>query len=196
VLPTLLPIVVLLLATAAFGNEIEDHTLPYLTMKPIGRWRIVLEKWAAIVLVALPVLLLGLALAAAVASRRPADTASRVAAAPDVWPLLGAMAASTVVGVALLSSVFLAVSLLVPRALLAGMVYVFAWESLLGRLLPGVKSASIRHAAESVFVAVLADPRVTVEDGATIRGAVAVAAGVSLAALALAVVRLRTMNQE
>ena len=30
--PTLLPIVALLLATSAFGNELEDRTLPYLTL--------------------------------------------------------------------------------------------------------------------------------------------------------------------
>jgi len=52
-LPTLLPIGVLLLATSAFGNELEDRTLPYLTMKPWGRWRIVLEKWLATIVVAL-----------------------------------------------------------------------------------------------------------------------------------------------
>lgn len=196
VLPTLLPIVVLLLATAAFGNELEDRTLPYLTMKPVGRWRIVLEKWLAVLAVALPVMLIGLALATLVAGRNPVDTASRIAAPADLWPLLGATAAATAVGVVLLASVFLAVSLLVPRALLAGMVYVFAWESLLGRLLPGVKSASIRHAAESVFVGVLADPGVTLEDAATIRGALVAAAVISLVSLALSVLRLRTMNLE
>ncbi|MBA2598203.1 MAG: hypothetical protein H0V00_16395, partial [Chloroflexia bacterium] len=32
IVPTLLPIVVLLPATAAFGDELEDGTLPYLLM--------------------------------------------------------------------------------------------------------------------------------------------------------------------
>lgn len=195
-LPTLLPIVVLLLATAAFGNELEDRTLPYLTMKPIGRWRIVVEKWLAVLVVALPMLLLGLALSVAIAGRRPADTASRVASSTDLWPLLGAMAAATTVGLVLLASVFLAIGLLVPRALLAGMVYVFAWESLLGRLLPGVKSASIRHAAESVFVGLLADPQVRLDDAATMRGALTASIIVTVVSLVLAALRLRTMNLE
>ncbi|MGI9252564.1 MAG: ABC transporter permease subunit, partial [Thermomicrobiales bacterium] len=59
--PTLIPIVALLLATSAFGNEIEDRTLPYLTMKPVSRGRIVIEKWLATLLVAMPALVFGLA---------------------------------------------------------------------------------------------------------------------------------------
>lgn len=196
VLPTLLPIAVLLVATAAFGNEIEDRTLPYLTMKPLARWRIVLEKWVAVLLVALPMMLVGVAVTTLVAGRGPTDTASRVATTANLWPLFGAMAAGTAVATLLLASVFLLVSLVAPRALLAGVIYVFAWESLLGRFLPGVQNVSIRHAAESVFVAVLADPRVTLNEAATLRGALVTTAVVSLGALVLATFRLRTMNQE
>lgn len=196
VLPTLLPIAVLLVATAALGNEIEDRTLPYLTMKPLGRWRIVLEKWAAVLLVALPMMLVGVAVTILVAGRGPTDTASRVAATSNLWPLFGAMAAGTAVATLLLASVFLLVSLVAPRALLAGVIYVFAWESLLGRFLPGVQNISIRHAAESVFVAVLADPRVTLGESATLRGALVTTAVVSVLALVLSTLRLRTMDQE
>ncbi len=195
-LPTLLPIGVLLLATSAFGNELEDRTLPYLTMKPWGRWRIVLEKWLATTVVALPLLLGGLALTTLVASRGPAETASRVAPDTALGPLLGAMVGATAAGTVLLASVFLLVSLLVPRALLAGMVYVFAWESLLGRFLPGVKAVSIRHAAESIFVALLGDPAVTVEGASTLRGALLAVAIVSVVSLALAAWRLRSMDLE
>src|SRR5262249_40764050 len=60
-LPTLLPIVVLPPATAAFGDELEDGTLPYLLMKPVTRLRLVGGKYAAAVLVALPALIFGLA---------------------------------------------------------------------------------------------------------------------------------------
>src|ERR687890_2892068 len=51
IVPTLLPIVILLPATAAFGEELEDDTLPYLLMKPISRVRIVLGKYLATILV-------------------------------------------------------------------------------------------------------------------------------------------------
>ena len=43
----ILPLVMLLLATAAFGNEVGDRTLVYLVTKPIARWRIVAPKLLA-----------------------------------------------------------------------------------------------------------------------------------------------------
>src|SRR5919107_5282046 len=71
IVPTLLPIVVLLPATAAFGNELEDGTLPYLLMKPVSRLRLILGKYAAVLLVTVPALLGGLAVTTLVASRGP-----------------------------------------------------------------------------------------------------------------------------
>jgi ABC-2 type transport system permease protein len=43
----ILPLVMLLFATSAFGNELVDRTLGYLALKPVARWRIVLPKLAA-----------------------------------------------------------------------------------------------------------------------------------------------------
>ena len=37
--------------------------------------------------------------------------------------------------------------------LLVGIIYAFAWESLLGRFLPGIKVVSIRHYTDSTFIA-------------------------------------------
>ena len=39
-LPSVLPLATLILATGAFGDEIDDRTLPYLVLKPITRVRI------------------------------------------------------------------------------------------------------------------------------------------------------------
>src|SRR5918997_3674880 len=69
IVPPLLPIVVLLPATAAFGNELEDGTLPYLLMKPISRLRLVLGKYAAVLLVTVPALIVGVAVTTLLASR-------------------------------------------------------------------------------------------------------------------------------
>jgi len=149
VVPTLLPIVVLLPATAAFGNELEDGTLPYLLMKPVSRLRLVLGKYVAVLLVTIPALLIGLAITTLIASRGPG--------AGDLWAVLIAMAGASAAAVALLSAVFLLVSLIIPRALLAGMIYIFAWESLLGRFLPGVRAISSREHALRVFDGILND---------------------------------------
>ena len=59
---TILPLVMLVLATSSFGNELDDHTLPYLVLKPIARWKIVASKLLASLLVGgVPVVLTGLA---------------------------------------------------------------------------------------------------------------------------------------
>src|SRR5829696_2600335 len=147
IVPTLLPIVVLLPATAAFGNELEDGTLPYLLMKPVSRLRLVLGKYAAVLLVTVPALLVGLAVTTLIAAQGPN--------AGDLGRVLVAMIGSSAAGAALLGAVFLLVSLVIPRALLAGMIYIFAWESLLGRFLPGVRAISSREHTLRVFDGIL-----------------------------------------
>jgi ABC-2 type transport system permease protein len=180
IVPTLLPIVVLLPATAAFGDELEDGTLPYLTMKPVSRGRLVLGKFAAVLLVTIPALVLGLAVTTLIASRAP-DGA-------EMATLFLAMVAASAVAAVLLGAVFLLVSLLIPRALLAGMIYIFAWESLLGRFLPGVRAVSSREQAMRVFDGLLDGNQADATNAAVIMIAVAAVA------LILAVLRLRTMQ--
>jgi ABC-2 type transport system permease protein len=180
VVPTLLPIVVLLPATAAFGNELEDGTLPYLLMKPVSRLRLVLGKYAAVLLVTVPALLAGLAVTTLVASRGTD--------AGDMGRILAAMAGSSVAAAALLGAIFLLVSLVIPRALLAGMIYVFAWESLLGRFLPGVRAISSREYALRVFDGILNN------DVPTAWNAALTMLVVAAVFLLLAVWRLRSMQ--
>jgi ABC-2 type transport system permease protein len=178
--PTLLPIVVLLPATAAFGNELEDGTLPYLWMKPVSRLRLVLGKYAAVLLVTVPALQIGLGVTTALASRGPGGE--------ELGGVLIAMSGAAAAAAALLSAVYVLVSLVIPRALLAGMVYVFAWESLLGRFLPGVRAISSREYTLRVFDGLLAGDATAARDAATTMAVVAAAA------LLLAVARLRSMQ--
>lgn len=194
VAPTLLPITVLILATAALGNEVEDRTLPYLTLKPVSRLRIVLEKLAGVLVVALPAVLAGLAVTALIVAQGDAPS-SRVGAGP-IGPVVWAMLGAAAVGTVLIATVFLAVSLVVPRALLAGIVYTFTWESLLGRFLPGLRVVSIRHYVQSVFVALLDDPAVTIENATSLRGSLITVAVACVVAILLAAWRLRRMNLE
>jgi ABC-2 type transport system permease protein len=178
--PTLLPIVVLLPATAAFGNELEDGTLPYLLMKPVSRLRLVLGKYAAVLLVTVPALLAGLVVTTAIVAQGPE--------ARDLGRVLLAMAGASVAAAVLLSAVFLLVSLIVPRALLAGMIYIFAWESLLGRFLPGVEAISSREYALRVFDGILND------DFSTASNAALTMLVVAVVGLLLAVWRLRNIQ--
>jgi ABC-type transport system involved in multi-copper enzyme maturation permease subunit len=180
IVPTLLPIVVLLPATAAFGDELEDSTLPYLLMKPISRARLVLGKYAGVLLVTIPALAIGLALTTLLASR--------VEGPGDPLAILGAMAGAAAMAAVLLGAAFLMVSLLIPRALLAGMLYIFAWESLLGRFLPGVQAISSREYTVRVFDGLLAG------DMGAAGGAALTMAVVAVVCLAIAVLRLRAIQ--
>ncbi|HEY8445484.1 MAG TPA: ABC transporter permease subunit [Thermomicrobiales bacterium] len=185
VAPTLLPITVLILATGAFGNELEDNTLPYLILKPISRLRIVVEKFLGVVAVAGPLILLGLTATYALAYRGDAMDNLRV---------LGSMLAAAAVGVVAYAALFLLVSLLISRALLAGIIYSLIWESLLGRFLPGLRMISVRHFVESVLVRLLNDPDYTLSSAITVRSSLITLGLVTVISLLLATWRLRRMN--
>jgi ABC-2 type transport system permease protein len=185
VAPTLLPITVLILATGALGNEIDDRTLPYLVLKPLSRLRIVVEKLLGILAVAGPIVLLGLAATFFVVMRGDAG---------DEREILTAMLAAAAVGTFAYSSVFLLVSLVIPRALLVGIFYTFVWESVLGRFLPGLRIVSVRHVVESIFVGMLDDPFITAENASSPRTATIAVLAVGLVCVALATWRLRRMS--
>ena len=51
----IMPIVTMTVASAAFGNELEDRTLYYLVLKPVSRVHIALAKLAATFALAAPV---------------------------------------------------------------------------------------------------------------------------------------------
>jgi hypothetical protein len=106
------------------------------------------------------------------------------------------MLGATAVGVVLIASTFLAVSLIVPRALLSGIVYAFVLDRGLGPFLPGVNFASTGHYVRSIFVALLNDPTVTIRNVGSLRASLITATVISIVALALATWRLRRMNIE
>src|SRR6478672_6808220 len=62
-----LPLIVLAIAAAAFGNEVEDRTLANLTLSPIARWKIALPKLLATITIAGPFIALSVLLTAHVA---------------------------------------------------------------------------------------------------------------------------------
>jgi ABC-2 type transport system permease protein len=128
----ILPLVMLLLATAAFGNEVGDRTLVYLVTKPIARWRIVVPKFLASVLVGgIPVALSGVL---AVALVEQGDLGGAVATG------VGLLA-----GAAAYAAIFTWAGLATRHALLIGLVYVFIWEAALAAYLDGIRFLSVRR---------------------------------------------------
>jgi ABC-2 type transport system permease protein len=132
-----LPLVVLLLGVAAFGNEVGDRTLVYLTTKPLPRWRIVAPKLLAVVLVGgVPVAVSG---------------AAAIAIVED-GALGGAIAtgAGLLAGAAAYSAIFTWAGLATRHALVAGLVYVFVWEAALAAYLDGIRFLSVRRFALAI----------------------------------------------
>jgi ABC-2 type transport system permease protein len=185
--PTILPLTALVLSTSAFGDEIEDRTLPYLMLKPFGRLRMVLEKLIGSVLISGPIATGGLTITYFLSMQGEWH---------DNLRLLGAMAAATVVATIAYSSIFLFVSLLISRALVAALIYSFVWETILGRYVPGLRYVSIRHFVRSVFAAIAEDRRFDFRYSASLNAAIATIAVASLVAIVLSTRRLRRMNLE
>ena len=195
---TIIPIATLILATGALGNEIEDRTLPYLVLKPVSRLRIVIEKFVGTLVIGLPTILLGI-VAGWLIIRIGTDESDVFVSSGNptsVDPLLWPMLASAAAGIVVTAAVFLLISLIVPRALIVGILYVFAWESLLGRFLPGVKAFSIRQYVSSIFVGLLDAPDATLDGSYTVFASVLTLSIVSIVSIALATWRLSRMNLE
>lgn len=127
-----LPIAALLLATATLGDEVEDKTLGYLTLKPIPRWQIVVPKMAATVLsVGVPVVLSGIVMSLLISDG-------------DIGTSL-ATGAGLAVGAAAYGVVFAWGGLATRQAIAFGLVYVFLWEVSISTLFSGLRFISIRQ---------------------------------------------------
>ena len=176
------PIVTMALATAAFGDEVDDKTLNYLTLKPVPRYQIVVPKFLASVIVASPVLIISSMLAVT------------IGLGGGIQPLL-AVAIALFAGVVAYASVFTWAGLISSRALAFGLVYVFLWEGLVSTFLEGIRYVSIRNYTLAIMYE-LDETTFQALGGNVIefQAAIVGAAAVSLLFLLLAVFRLRTMD--
>lgn len=128
------PLVVLAIAVAAFGNEVEDRTLANLTLAPIARWKI-----------ALPKLLAAITLGGSFIAVSTSLT-SHVAFLGDARATL-AVTASLLVGVAMYASLFVWLGLVSTQAIGLGLLYVVLWEGFFSGYVAGVRLLSIRYHA-------------------------------------------------
>ena len=136
IVQTVLPLIALILGTASLGSEIEDGTVVFLLIKPIKRWVVafakVLVAVAATTFLVVPVTIVTGVL---ISGTDPANLQTTFA-----------FAIACAAGGAAYAAVFVALSSLTARALLAGLVYVLLWEGALGGLLEGTRFLSIRQA--------------------------------------------------
>ena len=138
------PLVVLAIAAAAFGNEIEDRTLANLTLSPVPRWKIALPKFLATFTIAAPFIGASALLTAHVAYL--GDTTATIA-----------VTVAALVGVAMYSSMFVWLGLVSTQAIGIGLLYVVLWEGFFSGFVSGVRLLSIRFYAIALMHAM--DPR-------------------------------------
>lgn len=134
------PIVALLLAVSALGEERQQATMSYIVLRPIPRWAIVVAKglaaWAGVMtVVGIGVVVLGLAFASRAGSLEP------------VLPMLVMIAINAAVYVAL----FMPLGFLFKRAVLFGLGYVFVWDSGIANV-PGLSPLSVFRIGLSAYV--------------------------------------------
>ncbi|HEX6049510.1 MAG TPA: ABC transporter permease [Gemmatimonadaceae bacterium] len=128
------PLVVLAIAAAAMGNEVEDRTLANLTLAPIPRWQIAVPKLLAVITIAAPFMAVS------------AFLTSWVAYIGDVQATI-AVTTSAVVGVALYAAAFVWLGLVSSQAIGLGLLYIVLWEGFFSGFVSGVRLLSIRHYA-------------------------------------------------
>lgn len=131
---TLLPLVAIVLGTAAFGAEVTDGTIVYLLTKPGARWRVVASK--------LVVAVLATSLVMAPAVFLP-WTIMNHEVIPFSVPLVFAEGIGA--GVVLYSALFVALGLTTRKALVYGLLYIVLVEFTLSRTVAGMRSFSVRE---------------------------------------------------
>jgi ABC-2 type transport system permease protein len=136
VVRTVMPLVALILGTAAIGSEIDDGTAVYLLIKPISRWRVAASKIAVAAGLTAAMVVPAVILTGLLLGSRSGDTTTTVVA----------YAIACLVGGSAYAAAFVALSLFTTRALLLGLAYVLIWEGVLSGLLEGTKFLSIRQA--------------------------------------------------
>jgi ABC-2 type transport system permease protein len=177
---SIVPLVVLAIAAAAFGNEIEDRTLANLTLSPIARWRITLPKLLATITIAAPLIMLSALLTAHVAFL-------------GEWTATIAITVAAVAAVAMYASMFVWLGLVSAQAVGVGLLYVVLWEGFFSEFVSGVRLLSIRHYAIALMHG-LDERRFAESDHLSMGVAVIMAALVIGGFLFLSIRRLRRMD--
>jgi ABC-2 type transport system permease protein len=174
------PLVVLAIAAAAFGNEVEDRTLANLTLSPIARWKIAVPKLLATITIAGPFIALSAFLTAHVAFL--GDTRATIA-----------VTVSAVFGVVMYASAFVWLGLVSTQAIGVGLLYIVLWEGFFSGFVSGVRLLSIRHYAIALMHAI-DERRFTSFDHPNVAVAITLTALVIGGFLLMTIRRLRRMD--
>ena len=137
----ILPIVTMVLATASFGNEMEDRTLSYLVLRPVRRSLIALPKLLAPIIVGGPVLVVSGIVATLLGG---SSLGAVIVVLHGDGQAALAVGTAVLAGVVAYAAIFTWAGLMTTRALAFGLIYVFIWEALITSFLGGVRYLSVR----------------------------------------------------
>ena len=174
----MVPIVSLVLGSSTFGELVDDETLVYLWHRPAARWKLALAGVLSASSVAIPLTAVPLTVTAWISS---GDAEATVASA-----LATAFAAFAY------SALFVFVGLLLRRALIWGLVYLFIWELFIASVGGGSAQLSIRTYPTSIL-ARMTDIDIRLADSSVTTGIV-VSLSIGLVAVALTTWWLRRMD--
>jgi ABC-2 type transport system permease protein len=177
-LTVLAPVVTLVLASATLGDTIDDGTLVYLWLRPIGRTTIASAAFTAAVIAAMPVVVVPLTIAASLTG--------------GGGDLVAGTVVSAVVAVIGYAGVFVALGLIAKRALAWGMLYILIWEGFIARAGTSSSRWSVQYYARSLL-ADIAGVSFRLGDAAAV-AAVAVPVAVAATGVALTALHLRRMS--
>ena len=142
------PIASIVISTAAFGEERKAHTMPFLMLKPVSRWVISAAMTTAGAIASFVVMATGVGLTWIVASGFTGDWALG-------WPTLIAVSIQAIATAA----IFVPIGLLISRATLVGLAYLFIWETILASAVAGFSSSSTFRIALSAYADLATLPR-------------------------------------
>jgi len=135
-----LPVIAIVNATGALGDERRSHTMSFLALKPIPRWSIALATILASVGATLTVAFFAVGLGWLVAGSATADWG--IGRGPALAALIAAIGYGTI---------FVPIGLLTRRATVIGLVYLFLWESSFANAVAALAPTSLGHIALQAY---------------------------------------------
>lgn len=172
------PLVVLVISTATLGSLVEEKTLVYFWLRPIGRWQIAAAALIAGLIVLLPLILIPMGVLAAV-----------VGDSTDVTGMLVAAA----VGIAGYLSLFTLLGLLTQRGLAWGLGYILVWEGFIAGLSRSAGWLALRTYTTSTL-SQITDSTGPISDPASATTIAVVTIGVVIVGTQLTIWRLNTAD--
>jgi len=186
VIRAVLPLIALIVGTAAVGSEIEDGTIVFLLVKPIARWQMAVAKLAVaagltLVLVIPPIILTGVLVGGL---------------DPDPLAATFGFALAAMAGGIAYACAFTALGTVTSRALIIGLIYTLLWEGVLAGLLEGTRFLSVRQATLGLATATGQDTGASALDpvASVVVIATVVVGSLAICSRALARFQLRTAD--